>query len=191
MDSDVSPAFQVHKLDGSGTTIFAEHPSGLYLYDASSNSSPPIANHSNATVIAYSCLQTVVDNKSKFTARQVAAADDARKLYCLLGRPSLPRFITALQDNHILNCPIIVDYARQAELIYGQDVAFLRPVLMNYIFRLPTPDSLGFLRKLGFPQWICESEVVWSRKNISRPTPLIIDSDTGYEKIFCRNDRNT
>ena len=126
MDTDDLPAFHVHKLDGTGTTVFAEHESGLYLFDASKNATSTVANHSNAPIIAYSYLQTVADNKSKFTARQVAAADDARKLYRLLGRPGHTRFLTTLRENHILNCPITVDDARRAEQIYGQDIAFLK-----------------------------------------------------------------
>jgi hypothetical protein len=123
MDTAELPAFHVHKLDGSGTTIFAEHPSGLYLYDSTS---PDSTNHSNDTVLAYSCLQTVAENQVNFTARQIAAANEARRLHRLLGRPGYPRFLTALKENHILNCPVTVDDARRAELIYGKDVAFLK-----------------------------------------------------------------
>jgi Reverse transcriptase (RNA-dependent DNA polymerase) len=125
MDTDQLPAFHVHKRDGSGTTLFVEHESGLYLYDASV-STQPVDKHSNASIVAYSCLQTVADNKAKFTARQVESADAARKLYRLLGRPGYNRFLTALKENHILNCPITVDDAHRAELIYGKDVAFLK-----------------------------------------------------------------
>jgi hypothetical protein len=122
MDTDESPAFHVHKLDGSGSTIFTEHESGLYLHDTSTN----VDNNSSKSIIDYSCLQTVAHNKSKFTTRQVDAADAARKLYRLLGRPGYTRFLTALRDNHILNCPLTVDDARRAEVIYGKDIAFLK-----------------------------------------------------------------
>jgi hypothetical protein len=106
MDTAKAPAFHVHKLDGSGTTIFYEHPSGLYLYDTSV--SPTLddtitgdpTNHSNTTVLAYSCLQTVADNQVNFTGRQIAAADEARRLYRLIGRPGYSRFIAALNENH-------------------------------------------------------------------------------------------
>jgi Reverse transcriptase (RNA-dependent DNA polymerase) len=125
MDTDVLPAFQVHKPDGSGSTLFTEHESGLYLHDASSTP-PAVANPINALVNSYSCLQTVAHNKTKFTIRQVEAADAARKLYRLLGRPGYSRFLTALKDNHILNCPITIDDAQRAESIYGKDVAFLK-----------------------------------------------------------------
>jgi hypothetical protein len=128
MDSHISPAFHVHKSDGSGTTtVFSEHPSGLYLFDTLA----PIITHApnnniNHPLVEFSCLQTVADNKSNFTRRQIEAADAARALYRHLGRPGYSRFLTALQENHILNCPVTVDDARRAELIYGKDVAFLK-----------------------------------------------------------------
>jgi hypothetical protein len=138
MDSDSSPAFHVHKLDGSGTTMFTKHESGLYLYDASMPIGDP--NDTNASIFAYSCLQTVAHNKTKFTARQVDAADEARKLYRLLGRPGYTRFLTTLRENHILNCPITVDDARRAECIYGQDVAFLKGKTTDSPAKSHVPD---------------------------------------------------
>jgi hypothetical protein len=126
MDTDVSPAFHVHKLDGSGTTTFHEHASGLYLYDATTPLIAKPANHSNSAVVAYSCLQTVDQNKAKYTVRQVEAADKARTLYRLLGRPGHAKFLVALRENQILNCPVTVEDAQRAEHIYGPDVAFLK-----------------------------------------------------------------
>jgi hypothetical protein len=123
MDTADCPAFLVHKLDGTGVTIFGEHESGLYLYDASST---PVDNHSNVGIIGYSNLQTIAHNKTKFTTRQIEAADAARKLYRLLGRPGHSRFLSVLRDNQILNCPLTVDDAQRAEQIYGRDVAFLK-----------------------------------------------------------------
>ena len=140
MDTADSPAFHVHKLDGSGTTVFAEHASGLYLYDASAPV-PHVANSSSeAPVIAYSYLQTVAHNKTKFTARQIESADAARKLYRLLGRPGYTRFLTALKDNHILNCPVTIDDARRAEQIYGKDVAFLKGKTTESPAKAHVPD---------------------------------------------------
>jgi hypothetical protein len=123
MDTADSPAFHVHKPDGTGVTIFGEHESGLYLYDASA---PPVDKHSNDGIIGYSSLQTIAHNKTKFTGRQIEAADAARKLYRLLGRPGHAHFLSILRENHILNCPITVDDAQRAQQIYGKDVAFLK-----------------------------------------------------------------
>jgi hypothetical protein len=103
------------------STLSAESPWTL-TYNASTN----VNNHSKAPVVVYSCLQTVAHNKTKFAARQIEGADAASKLYHLLGRPGYSRFLSALKDNHILNCPITVDDAHRAELIYSKDITFLK-----------------------------------------------------------------
>lgn len=121
MDSAVDPAFVVHREDGT-STVFAEHESGLYLHDVLAAPSNP----TSPSVTAYSYLHTVADNKSKFTKRQVEAADEARKLYRLLGRPSMDRFLLALNKGQLNNCPLTAEDAKRAEFIYGKDVAFLK-----------------------------------------------------------------
>ena len=115
-------AFHVHKADGSGSTVFSEHESGLYLHDTQSPPNPT----PSSTVTGYSYLQTAANNKKMFTRRQVNAADEARKLYHMMGRPGIERFLRALTDNHIINCPITSEDAKRAETIYGKDVAFLK-----------------------------------------------------------------
>ena len=84
MDTAEQAAFHVHKLDSSGSTVFEEHESGLYLHDASV-SPAQAGNVTNEVVIAYSCLQTIAENKKAFTKRQVNATDEAHKLYCMMG----------------------------------------------------------------------------------------------------------
>ena len=63
MDTADQPAFHVHKPDGTGTTVFAEHESGLYLHDTS----VPPDNATSPVIVAYSHLQTVAANKKAFT----------------------------------------------------------------------------------------------------------------------------
>lgn len=71
-------------------------------------------------------LQTVDDQKKKFTKRKVAAADAARALYRRIARPDEDEFESILRDNLIRNCPITVDDANRALLIYGPDVPALK-----------------------------------------------------------------
>lgn len=127
LDTAIAPTFKVHHVDGISTTEFIEHASGLYLFDASVKNDKKVdLKSSSPSIIAYSCLQTVANNKANYTARQIKAADAARALYRLVGRPGYARFIIALKENHILNCPVTVEDARRAELIYGKDIAFLK-----------------------------------------------------------------
>jgi hypothetical protein len=71
MDTDQQPAFHVHKVDGTGTTVFYKHASSLYLLAALA----PQTNTNSPRVIAHSCLQTVARNKEGFTKRQIESAD--------------------------------------------------------------------------------------------------------------------
>ena len=143
LDTADQPAFHVHKADGTGSTVFAEHESGLYLHDAS----VAATNATSSSIVAYSHLQTVAENKKAFTRRQIESADEARKLYRMMGRPGLNRFLEALKSNHIINCPITVDDAKRAECIYGKDVAFLK----GKTTASPAKDHLADFQAVALP----------------------------------------
>jgi Reverse transcriptase (RNA-dependent DNA polymerase) len=102
----------------------------------------PVPDTTPPIVLGHSYLQTVANNKANFTARQIADADAARHLYRLLGRPGPSRFMSAIRNNHILNCPITIDDAVRAESIYGKDVAFVKGKTTD---SAPTPHIVDFL----------------------------------------------
>ena len=116
MDTHDQRAINVHRNDGS-TIVFSEHPSGLYVYD--SNVTKPNVN-------AYTLVNTVTEQKKLFTPRQVKAADTARALYRMIGRPSETIFQRILRNNQIHNCPVTPTDAARALAIYGPDVPFLK-----------------------------------------------------------------
>jgi hypothetical protein len=115
MDTSESPAFIVHRLDGSEMR-FEEADSGLYVF--SSNDS--------TAVKMYTLLQTVAGQKKLFNKRQIDAADEARRIYRIAGRPSEEDFEWYLRENFIRNSPITADDAKRATAIYGPDVAALK-----------------------------------------------------------------
>jgi Reverse transcriptase (RNA-dependent DNA polymerase) len=142
MDSAVNPSFHVHKLDGS-TMIFNEFTSGLYYHDTAKNPT------TNSTATAYTLLNTVVGNKTLFTRREIEGADNARKLYQQLGRPSEVFFQKILSQRMILNCPVTADDAKRALFIYGPDLATLKGKTTRQngehipsITPLPLPDYI-------------------------------------------------
>ena len=114
MDSHDKKALNVHRKDGS-VMVFAEHPSGLYVYDS---------NVTSPNINPYTLVQTVTAQKKLFTPRQVQAADGARALYRKIGRPSEPAFQRILRNNQIHNCPVTPTDATRALAIYGPDVPF-------------------------------------------------------------------
>ena len=132
MNSEIEQALVVHKSDGN-TMKFRRFKTGLYFFDAADDIQKALASdksapgHPSSTAVSpYSLLQTVEDNKSKFSAREVEAADKARALYRMVGRPSQVKFEELIAKNLIVNCPITVADAKRAAIIYGPDPAFLK-----------------------------------------------------------------
>jgi len=116
MDTDIEPALCVHRADGT-IMKFQEYTTGLYYFDASQT-----CNNVSDDVIAYSFIATVASNKLHYHRREIEAADKARALYRKIGRPSTAQFEHILLHGLIRNCPITVDDARRAVIIYGPDV---------------------------------------------------------------------
>jgi len=116
MDTSSEPAMLVHRLDGS-VMRFEEHPSGLYVFKS---------NTTKDSVVGYSMLSTVAQQKKMFSRREIAAADIARALYRKLGRPSESEFQSILRQNLVRNCPVTPDDAKRATIIYGPDIAAIK-----------------------------------------------------------------
>jgi hypothetical protein len=63
---------------------------------------PSVSNNTSAPVTGYTLLSTVSEQKKLFSPRQILAADSARALYRLIGRPDTAEFETILRRNMIL-----------------------------------------------------------------------------------------
>jgi hypothetical protein len=100
---------------------FKESGNGLYYYDTAELSK------ARTTSSDYSFVSSsVVENKTKYTNRQVNDADLAKRVYAMVGRPSHATYIKMIRENQIDGCPITVDDANRAVKIYGTDVSALR-----------------------------------------------------------------
>ena len=51
-------------------------------------------------------MQTVEENKSRYTKKEIDAADTARKLYHAIGRPGYKAFYDTLQRGLMHNCSV-------------------------------------------------------------------------------------
>lgn len=120
MDTGVEPLIQVHKVDGD-VMVFHEHPSGLYVHDLNRAN-----NYDKSFSPAYLYLQTVFQNKARYTRRQVELADGVPTLYHKLGRPSIHKFMNVLSKGLLLNCLYNTKDVSRAEDIYGVDMGFLQ-----------------------------------------------------------------
>jgi hypothetical protein len=116
MDSLTEAAIIVHKHNGDKMN-FTESQSGLYYHEAK-------ATKSKST--NYSFINSVSENKSLYTRRQLESADLAKGVYELVGRPSHATFTKTITENQLQNCPITVHDANRALQIYGPDIAAFR-----------------------------------------------------------------
>lgn len=106
----------MHKLDGVSWCT-----SGLYIHDLARSD-----NYDSTTSPSYSYLQTVAQNKARYTRQQVEYADRVQALHHKLGRPSIRKFTSIISKNLLLNCPYSTDDVKRAKDIYGADVGFLK-----------------------------------------------------------------
>jgi hypothetical protein len=113
MDTKIEPAMCVHRPNGK-IMKFVEFVNGLYFHN-------PIEN-----VTDYTFVSKVDQNKRMFTDSEVANADAALSLHRKLGCPSPKTFKQILKNGQIRNCPITVEDAKQAFIIYGPCAANLK-----------------------------------------------------------------
>jgi hypothetical protein len=71
-------------------------------------------------------LNTVAENKDRYTVEAYSRASLAQKIQKMIGRPNTKEFIKIV-DNHLLpNCPITREDIKAAEDIFGPDVGSLK-----------------------------------------------------------------
>ena len=93
-------------------TSFHVTPDGLYAFQVPKS--------------GVSLVQTVSENGSFYTPRQIAQAKMARDLHKMVGRPSKTDFVGIVKNNLLRHCPITAQDISVAENIYGQDIGTLQ-----------------------------------------------------------------
>ncbi|MGC9293591.1 MAG: hypothetical protein ACP5EP_12880, partial [Acidobacteriaceae bacterium] len=134
-DSDVEDAFVVHVKDGK--IKFSRTPEGLYAYKPtkrylaevaeSKQMSPPSEHGATFNYRGKSFLvTTLMENRKGYTQRQFEDAKRARKLYHIVGCPTIENFKNILRQNIIQNCPVTPADVDLAEKIFGPDIGTLK-----------------------------------------------------------------
>ncbi|KAL7487947.1 hypothetical protein ACHAW6_013525 [Cyclotella cf. meneghiniana] len=112
-DSATDNAFHVHK--PNKILRFTEATRRLYYFDTDQRTE-------ECTVL----VQTVEDNRKKFSAQDYLKAKIARALQRRVGRPSTAQYIHIIQKKQISNCPVTVQDIKNAEFIWGPDLGSLK-----------------------------------------------------------------
>jgi hypothetical protein len=110
-DSKSGGSFIVTKPDGR-VFEFTQSPGGLYYLDTDKK----------GTVL----VNTVAENKGKYTNDDYLKAVCARELQIKIGRPSTRHFIQIVTSNQLPNCPITRADIIAAEHIFGPDIGSLK-----------------------------------------------------------------
>jgi hypothetical protein len=119
-DSSEGNAFHLHKADGT-MRVFKQSPKGLYYIDTKESHSGTANDQYDVNLV-----NTVEDNRIKYSQRDYSRAQLARKIQKIIGRPSTKTFLSIV-DKHLLpNCPVTRDDIIAAERIFGPDVGSLK-----------------------------------------------------------------
>ncbi len=71
-------------------------------------------------------IDTVEEKQRNYTRREVEAAENARRLYVIVGRPSKRTFENMLKNGMLMNNPITVKDCKNALNIYCEDLGVLK-----------------------------------------------------------------
>ena len=130
-DSSMENAVLVHQPD---KIIKFEHtPEGLYMYRVDKDYKTSLKEKGSSNLVT---TLTVSENWRGYSNRQYDRAKRARKLYHIIGMPTLENFKALLCMNAIQNCPVMVEDLKIAEHIFGPDMSSLKGKLTR---RKPKP----------------------------------------------------
>ena len=125
-DSQTENIFVVHHCD-STTREFKESKTGLYYSGMS------------LTVMAL-VINTVANNKSKCSCRNIVKAKKAQNFQETIGNPSLWTLLTIVNKNILQDCPVTCSNICGAENIFGPTVALLKGKTVRW--NLPTVEGI-------------------------------------------------
>jgi hypothetical protein len=128
-DSNNGNKFTIHHADGR-ETVFTESQQGLYYMDTAQES--------------FAMLNTVAENKDKYTIDAYSRAQLARKIQIMIGRPSTKEFIKIVENNLLPNCPITRRDIQAAEDIFGPDVGTLKGKTVRRAPKAVHPHMVDF-----------------------------------------------
>ena len=129
-DSKKGDAFLIHTLDG--VIKFERTPEGLYNFRPSQAYKDGLAQEAKRKDKdddpegQSNLVTTLAENRHGYTQRQFERAKRARKLYHIIGTPTVENFKALLRMNIIQNCPVTVEDVTIAEKIFGPSISSLK-----------------------------------------------------------------
>ena len=120
-DNNVEDAFHVHT--ENRIIKFTKTKEGLYGFKFNQEYLRTVARTKKEE---FNGVTTVAENRKNYTTQQFERAKRARKLYHVIGAPSMKNYKAILKSNQIRNCPVTEKDVDLAEQIFGPDVATIK-----------------------------------------------------------------
>jgi hypothetical protein len=132
-DSKVSWCENIVKKKIEKNPEFFENPGNILTNKTDdvgdNNYSKPVRNQVKSTSydgFQTALVETVANNLMKYTKKDIDAAEKAKRLFSILGKPALKDFITMIRTNAIKNCPLTVNDVYRAISIWGEDLGIIQ-----------------------------------------------------------------
>eukprot|EP00957_Ditylum_brightwellii_P090259 6873987-Ditylum_brightwellii.AAC.1 len=74
----------------------------------------------------YVLVNTVANNKAKYSSHDYSCADTARNHHKTISCPSLKSYLNIVDNNHLMNCPVTREDIIAAEKIFGPEIGCLQ-----------------------------------------------------------------
>jgi hypothetical protein len=124
-DNKVKDAFLVQRDDGS-IMEFKPSEEGLYYYDFTQSIKRRKEQEEESKKEQAMMIKTVEGIQRNFTKREIEAAEEARRMYVIVGRPSQKMFESLLTGGKLVNSTITVQDYRNALIMFGEDLSVLK-----------------------------------------------------------------
>jgi hypothetical protein len=124
-DNEIKDAFRITCDDGS-IMEFKPSDSGLYYYDFEESRRRQQQKQEQEKENQTMVINTIDERKRNFTKREVEAAENARRMYVIMGRPGRKIFKAMSRKGMIMNNPVTTQDYKNALSIYGEDLGVLK-----------------------------------------------------------------
>jgi len=111
------------KRDDDTFLEFVPSKEGLYYYDYRNSIARSMMKPVRSTTMVVESVETMRRN---FMKKELKQAEEARRLYVMMGRPSVHDFANMIKKGKILNNPVSMDDYKIAETIYGKDLGVIK-----------------------------------------------------------------
>jgi hypothetical protein len=120
-NNQLKDAFIITRDDGSHMEFVPSHD-GLYYYDFQQSIRRKEQLQKEQTMM----IKTVEGIQRNFTKREIEAAEDARRLYVIMGRPSQKAFEEIIGGGKLINNTVTIQDFRNALEMFGEDLGVLK-----------------------------------------------------------------